>query len=277
MNWINLRVETLRAPEYLGSDPVCRATWLNVLAYCCHQENGGRIKNARNWNDRQWQQTCGVLAEEVAHAVQLFQWDGTDVLVWMYPLDKEKEVKMKSKAGLETAEKRWGKKKKPNRVKGNSATDGATSSVNSSATNSASSSPDAEGKGKEVERNEKEQPPTPSSPPATGRKEKRKDTTPTTPQALRVAAIFGRRPTTVWTGDEIEKYRKIGPIEEDDLALVEAFYSAPDDNPDKPLYHRTTLEVFLNNFQGEMDKARKWRRSLNGHVKANNGYKIVTQ
>ena len=52
MNWLNINLATLRSPAYLGSTPVERATWLQLLAYCADQENGGCIAGAAAWKDR---------------------------------------------------------------------------------------------------------------------------------------------------------------------------------------------------------------------------------
>jgi len=86
MNYLNLNISTLRAPEFLGSDPVARATWLCVVGYCIDQENNGRIAACKGWKDRQWQQTCGVTLDEVNASVPLLAWDGDDLTVWRYPL-----------------------------------------------------------------------------------------------------------------------------------------------------------------------------------------------
>lgn len=99
MNWVNLNIATLRSPEFIGSEPVSRATWLSILAYCCSQENGGRIAKCSEWKDRQWQQICGVTHQEVHSAEPLLVWDGDDLLVWSYPLDKEAEIRVKREAG----------------------------------------------------------------------------------------------------------------------------------------------------------------------------------
>lgn len=92
MDWINIHTSMLRAPEYLGSEPTARATWLNVLSWCCTQENSGRIRNCRAWKDRQWQQLCGVMEQEINSAEPLLCWDGNDLLVWGYPVAKQTEV-----------------------------------------------------------------------------------------------------------------------------------------------------------------------------------------
>lgn len=136
MEWLNIRTSTLHSPEYIGSDPRVRATWFNVSMWCAQQENSGRIKGARAWKDRQWQQTCGVSKREVENAKILLPWVGDDLTVWNYPIAKQKEVSAKREAGKATADKRW--------TKHNSSDD---SSANSSAIPPASSSSDAEGKG----------------------------------------------------------------------------------------------------------------------------------
>jgi hypothetical protein len=99
MQWFNLNVATLRSPEYIGSDPAARATWLNVSVWCCEQENGGRIFGAKLWKDRQWQQICGVTLDEVNQSFPLLIWDANDLIVWAYPKEKEELVQTKRKAG----------------------------------------------------------------------------------------------------------------------------------------------------------------------------------
>lgn len=99
MNWLNIEIKTIRCPEYVGSEPVDRATWINLLAYCAEQENGGRIESCRDWKDRRWQQTCGVTREEVLHDCDLWRWESNDLIIWEYPVAKENEVKSKRNGG----------------------------------------------------------------------------------------------------------------------------------------------------------------------------------
>jgi hypothetical protein len=99
MIYLNIKTITLRAPEYVGCDPTQRATWLNLLAHCCEQENGGRIEGCGDWKDRQWQQTLGVTLEEVRQDCGLWQWDGDSIEIAFYPLDREQEVVAKRDAG----------------------------------------------------------------------------------------------------------------------------------------------------------------------------------
>ena len=48
MNWLNLELKTLRSTEYLGADPIQRATWINLLSFCADHENGGVIEEFDN-------------------------------------------------------------------------------------------------------------------------------------------------------------------------------------------------------------------------------------
>lgn len=128
VNWLNLRTIWLREPEFIGSEPTARATWFCVLSHCCELENHGRIKGARSWKDRQWQQTCGVTLQEVDSAAPLLTWDGEDLIVWRYPTEKQTEVQHLREAG--------GKKtqRKARSARLNGALGGRPSSVNNPTT-----------------------------------------------------------------------------------------------------------------------------------------------
>lgn len=139
MNWLNLRTETLHAPNYIGSDPTRRATWLSLMLWCAQQENGGVIAGSRQWPDRRWQQTCGVTAAEVAEPCELFAWAGDDLALWGYNVAKEAEVQAKREAGRESALRRWAKRS-------------PDSPVNSSAINSAYTEGERKEKKKEKEK-----------------------------------------------------------------------------------------------------------------------------
>ena len=114
MHWINIHTSDLRSPEYIGSEPVQRATWLNVMCYCIEQENGGRIAGGATWKDRQWQQACGVTLAEVVDGGELVTMDGDDVVVWRYPAEKEAQVQRDRAIARENG-KRGGRPKKPSR------------------------------------------------------------------------------------------------------------------------------------------------------------------
>ena len=95
MDWINLHTSTLDSAEFIGADPTCRATWLCLLRYCCGQESGGRVVDCASWSDRRWQQLARVTKREVTTASDLWTWDGNDLVVWAYPVDREQEIKTK--------------------------------------------------------------------------------------------------------------------------------------------------------------------------------------
>ncbi len=82
----------MRSPTVALASHEALGTWLRVLAYCCEQENGGRIVGAADWNDRAWMIAGGVTTLDVAGAVPLLSRDGKDIIVSMYPNEKQKEV-----------------------------------------------------------------------------------------------------------------------------------------------------------------------------------------
>lgn len=99
-----------------------------------------------------------------------------------------------------------------------------------------------------------EEPPTPRLSP--GVKEgKNSKSLPTTEQSKRIATIFHRRLTTPWQPNEVAAYKKIGIIPTEDLLAVERYYSEnwPPDRNKNILRH--DLITFLNNIQGEIDRA----------------------
>lgn len=105
MDWINLHTSTLDSAEFVGADPTCRATWLCLLRYCCGQENGGRVVDCASWSDRRWQQLARVTKREVTTASDLWTWDGDDLVVWAYPVDKEEEIQTRREIARENGRK----------------------------------------------------------------------------------------------------------------------------------------------------------------------------
>jgi hypothetical protein len=99
MNWLNLQTSVIRSPEYVGCDPVQRATWLNLMIYCAEQENGGVIPDCASWKDRRWQQTCGVTKPEVDDQCDLWSFDGENLTIWAYPAEKQEEIQKMRERG----------------------------------------------------------------------------------------------------------------------------------------------------------------------------------
>lgn len=88
-----------------------------------------------------------------------------------------------------------------------------------------------------------------------------KDNLPTSDRAKRIAVLFGRKLTTEWSDKEIQAFKKIAKQPDEDFELVEKLYQSEYE------FLRHDLQTFLNNFTGEVDKARKWKTGkLNGHA-----------
>ena len=82
---------------------------------------------------------------------------------------------------------------------------------------------------------------------------------PTSEPAQRIASLFSRRLTTPWSKKEVKAFKAIGPIESADLDVIFRYYAAErakgDTGPEGGR-HRRDLATFLNNFTGELDRAR---------------------
>ena len=99
MDWLNIHHTVLNSEEYIDSEPTARATWLNLMGYCAVQENGGRVVGVRQWKDRKCQQILRVTREELDDDSALWRWEGDDIVVHFYPVDKEELVKARREAG----------------------------------------------------------------------------------------------------------------------------------------------------------------------------------
>lgn len=99
MEYINIHRSVLDGAEFVGAEPIERATWLSLLAFCCGQENGGVIAGCKAWADRRWQQLAKVTADEVTRVTELWKWDGDDLVVNFYPEESEDRVKAMRRGG----------------------------------------------------------------------------------------------------------------------------------------------------------------------------------
>ncbi len=79
-----------------------------------------------------------------------------------------------------------------------------------------------------------------------------------TATALRVGRIFHRKATSIWTELEYKAFKLLLPFDEDDLALVERYYEKNWPPRNQVNILRTALITFLNNYPGELDRARIW-------------------
>jgi hypothetical protein len=99
MNYLNIHTDILRGVEFIGAEPIERATWIALLGWCATQENSGVIKGCKSWKNRQWQQLAGVTEEEVKTISPLYGFEGNDLVVAYYPVESEAAVKAKREAG----------------------------------------------------------------------------------------------------------------------------------------------------------------------------------
>jgi hypothetical protein len=107
MNWLNLHIPSqIRSPDFIGSSPAERGTWICVLAYGLEVECGGRLEGAARWKDRQWQQACGVTMREVRAASRLLRFDGEDLLINGYPENREEATQQQRSAGSSKSERK---------------------------------------------------------------------------------------------------------------------------------------------------------------------------
>lgn len=78
---------------------------------------------------------------------------------------------------------------------------------------------------------------------------------PTTRTAQRIATLFNRRLTTPWSVAEIKSFKACGNVTDAELELVEKYYASERAKGELGI-HRRDLCTFLNNWRGELDRAR---------------------
>lgn len=69
-----------------------------------------------------------------------------------------------------------------------------------------------------------------------------------------IGGWFGRRLTTRWSENEEKSFKALGQLSPDDLALMASRYTST--NAETVKYLRRDLQTLLNNWSGELDKAR---------------------
>ena len=77
------------------------------------------------------------------------------------------------------------------------------------------------------------------------------------PTQKRMGKLFNRRESTRWSKPELKALKEIEPIPEEDFRAVEKYYTLtiPKDSD----FRRHDLVTLLNNWNGEVDRARKFR------------------
>ena len=54
VKFLGILTSARTAPEFIGVEPVQRATWLCLMLFCAEHETGGVIAGCRQWGDRRW-------------------------------------------------------------------------------------------------------------------------------------------------------------------------------------------------------------------------------
>lgn len=83
-----------------------------------------------------------------------------------------------------------------------------------------------------------------------------------TPLQVRIGGWFGRKEDTAWSSKELKALKIIESSNPDHAAvgLLESYYQAS--FPKDCDYRRRDILTLLNNWNGEMDRSRKWKESI---------------
>ena len=76
-------------------------------------------------------------------------------------------------------------------------------------------------------------------------------------EQIRICRIMRRKETTRWSKKEVEAWKLLTPIADDDFLAVEKYYRAK--LPADKDYRRRDLSTLLNNWNGEVDRARNFK------------------
>lgn len=88
--------------------------WMRLMRYCCVQENSGRIRGAKEWDDRKWMHLCSLQKAEVARKSDLWAWRGHELFVHHFPAKSLSTVRRLRRQSADANKSRWGNKA-PNR------------------------------------------------------------------------------------------------------------------------------------------------------------------
>jgi hypothetical protein len=71
MEWFGVEVADILSAEWLALPEAPRAHWLSLHAYCALHENGGVIRGAARWRDREWSFAAGLRLRSVSTLLDL--------------------------------------------------------------------------------------------------------------------------------------------------------------------------------------------------------------
>lgn len=99
MNWLPISTSARTSPEFIGSEPTARATWLCLMLYCAEHETGGVIRDCASWGDRRWMQTVGCTKHEALLQTDLYRFRKNDLVLWGYDPRYEEVIRKKRLGG----------------------------------------------------------------------------------------------------------------------------------------------------------------------------------
>jgi hypothetical protein len=100
MHWLNIEIIRTQGPEYTSAEPAQQLAWFHLLLYCAQQENGGIIREAASFTDRQWMRLIDVDGATMRSQCLLWTWaDDGSLIVWEYPTKQEQVVQAKREGG----------------------------------------------------------------------------------------------------------------------------------------------------------------------------------
>ncbi len=282
MDYLNLHTSVIDSEQFLTATGAQRGTWLCLYRYCAGQENGGRIEACKGWPDRVWLQICKISSREVSATCGLWSWQDDTLIVTFYNAKTEERVQRLRGQAANAAHSRWHLSSMPHGMP-SGITDGIQTGNASSITDGNAKGKGRERKGKEgkgnipVDANGQGQL---SIPQANGhRKPKPGSVIPAeqpdviAARMVMVGALKGRLANTPWSAKEVEAFTaaRLDTCAADDFAaqieVMRGYYSAK--IPHETDFRRRELLTLLNNWSGELDKARGYNRDNNdGYTKA---------
>lgn len=284
MEWFQIFTADLGSPDFVLSKESARGTWISLLAYCCAQENGGRIVGAKHWPKEAWPQLCRVQAKNVAADSLLWQWDGDDLVVKYYPAKSAEKCAANRENGR-LGGMRSGEARRKHRFDFASSEGEANGKQTGT---SASTEKRREEKRIEEDRREEggasaasaSEEPLPAYllalSPESAAESKRSQKGPKTPEEcpepmrsrmLAIGGLVHRRASTPWKADELAELRnqRLDAIADEefaaDLEALGAYYGLPLEAGED--YRRRELVTLLRNWPDDVAKARmrakEWR------------------
>lgn len=107
MNWLNIRIADLRSEAFIHATNSQKGQWLELCAYCCTQNNSGRIHNCKNWSPTTWIKITGT--ETPDPKCPLWHWNRDDLLIAFYPAQQQLEYMNRAGSAREANRSRWAK------------------------------------------------------------------------------------------------------------------------------------------------------------------------